>query len=111
MANTPWPGTLSRGRRRACSGRHSSRQATCAQIHENRPILACGIIIPSTAQAGERAGRNVLGILVMNRETATPLLPARDGQVLTLTLNRPEARNALSENLIRALQLSLDEAV
>jgi enoyl-CoA hydratase/carnithine racemase len=47
----------------------------------------------------------------MNRQTTTPLLPARDGQVLTLTLNRAEARNALSESLMRALQLSLDEAV
>src|SRR5215470_10667731 len=47
----------------------------------------------------------------MNKPTTTPLLPARDGQVLTLTLNRAEARNALSESLMRALQLSLDEAV
>jgi len=47
----------------------------------------------------------------MNKPTATPLLPARDGQVLTLTMNRPEARNALSESLMRALQLSLDEGV
>jgi enoyl-CoA hydratase/carnithine racemase len=39
-----------------------------------------------------------------------PLIPARSGQVLTLTLNRPDARNALSETLMRALQLSLDEA-
>ncbi len=40
-----------------------------------------------------------------------PLLPARSGGVLTITLNRPEARNALSESLMRALQLTLDEAV
>jgi enoyl-CoA hydratase/carnithine racemase len=40
-----------------------------------------------------------------------PLLPARADGVLTLTMNRPEARNALSESLMRALQLSLDEAV
>ena len=40
-----------------------------------------------------------------------PLLPARDAGVLTITLNRPEARNALSESLMRALQLTLDEAV
>jgi enoyl-CoA hydratase/carnithine racemase len=39
-----------------------------------------------------------------------PLLPTRQGSVLTLTLNRPDERNALSENLMRALQLSLDEA-
>jgi enoyl-CoA hydratase/carnithine racemase len=39
-----------------------------------------------------------------------PLIPIRDAGVLTLTLNRPEARNALSEMLMRALQLSLDEA-
>src|SRR5712672_534518 len=40
-----------------------------------------------------------------------PLLPTRDSGVLTITLNRPEARNALSESLMRALQLTLDEAV
>jgi enoyl-CoA hydratase/carnithine racemase len=40
-----------------------------------------------------------------------PLLPAREAGVLTITLNRPEARNALSESLMRALQLTLDEAV
>lgn len=40
-----------------------------------------------------------------------PLLPARANGVLTITLNRPEARNALSETLMRALQLTLDEAV
>ena len=31
--------------------------------------------------------------------------------MLTVTLNRPETRNALSENLMRAVQLTLDEAV
>src|SRR6266700_4932338 len=40
-----------------------------------------------------------------------PLLPTRESGVLTITLNRPEARNALSESLMRALQLTLDEAV
>ncbi len=40
-----------------------------------------------------------------------PLLPTRADGVLTITLNRPETRNALSESLMRALQLSLDEAV
>src|SRR2546430_3283666 len=43
--------------------------------------------------------------------TLPPLLPTRDSGVLTITLNRPEARNALSESLMRALQLTLDEAV
>jgi enoyl-CoA hydratase/carnithine racemase len=48
----------------------------------------------------------------MNRPTTLPpLLPSRTGGVLTITLNRPEARNALSESLMRALQLTLDEAV
>jgi enoyl-CoA hydratase/carnithine racemase len=48
----------------------------------------------------------------MNRPNPLPpLLPARDAGVLTITLNRPEARNALSESLMRALQLTLDEAV
>ena len=48
----------------------------------------------------------------MNRETnLPPLLPTRSHGVLTITLNRPETRNALSESLMRALQLSLDEAV
>jgi enoyl-CoA hydratase/carnithine racemase len=40
---------------------------------------------------------------------ATPVLAARDGAVLTLTLNRPEARNALSEGLMAALQSHLDD--
>ena len=40
-----------------------------------------------------------------------PLLPTRANGVLTITLNRPESRNALSETLMRALQLTLDEAV
>jgi enoyl-CoA hydratase/carnithine racemase len=39
-----------------------------------------------------------------------PVLPARESGVLTITLNRPEARNALSEGLMRVLQLTLDEA-
>ena len=39
-----------------------------------------------------------------------PVLAARDGAIATLTLNRPEARNALSEATMRALQLALDEA-
>ncbi len=48
----------------------------------------------------------------MNQQSASPLLlSARDGGILTLTLNRPETRNALSENMMRALQLALDEAV
>jgi len=40
-----------------------------------------------------------------------PILPTREAGVLTITLNRPEARNALSESLMRVLQLTLDEAV
>lgn len=35
---------------------------------------------------------------------------SRDGTVLTLTLNRPQARNALSEGLMAALQAALDAA-
>jgi len=38
------------------------------------------------------------------------LLSRRDDAVLTLTLNRPAARNALSEGLIAALQAALDDA-
>lgn len=38
------------------------------------------------------------------------LLTSRDGAVLTLTMNRPPARNALSEGLIAALQAALDTA-
>jgi enoyl-CoA hydratase/carnithine racemase len=40
----------------------------------------------------------------------TVLLSARDQAVLTLTLNRPQARNALSEGLMAALQVALDDA-
>jgi len=38
------------------------------------------------------------------------VLSARDGAVLTLTMNRPAARNALSEGLMAALQAALDAA-
>jgi enoyl-CoA hydratase/carnithine racemase len=47
----------------------------------------------------------------MTATNLPPLLPARTAGVLTLTLNRPETRNALSESLMRALQITLDEAV
>ena len=43
--------------------------------------------------------------------TLPPVLTAKANGVLTLTLNRPETRNALSESLMRALQIALDEAV
>ncbi|HEY1615595.1 MAG TPA: enoyl-CoA hydratase [Rhizomicrobium sp.] len=39
-----------------------------------------------------------------------PVLSERHGAVLRLTLNRPSARNALSEALMAALQARLDEA-
>jgi enoyl-CoA hydratase/carnithine racemase len=39
-----------------------------------------------------------------------PILPSRQDGVLTITMNRPEARNALSENFMRVLQLTLDDA-
>jgi enoyl-CoA hydratase/carnithine racemase len=45
-------------------------------------------------------------------ETRLPLLlPTRADGILTVAMNRADARNALSENLMRALQLTLDEAV
>lgn len=47
----------------------------------------------------------------MTPSSLPPLLPSRAAGVLTLTLNRPENRNALSESLMRVLQLTLDEAV
>jgi enoyl-CoA hydratase/carnithine racemase len=40
-----------------------------------------------------------------------PVLTAKANGVLTLALNRPETRNALSESLMKALQIALDEAV
>ncbi|HEY1836567.1 MAG TPA: enoyl-CoA hydratase [Rhizomicrobium sp.] len=47
----------------------------------------------------------------MNAPAAEPLvLTSRDGAALTLTLNRPKARNALSAGLMGALQFALDEA-
>jgi enoyl-CoA hydratase/carnithine racemase len=47
----------------------------------------------------------------MNAPTTEPLvLTSRDGHVLRLTLNRPAARNALSEGLMAALQTALDAA-
>lgn len=48
----------------------------------------------------------------MNVPAASPpLLIAKRNGVLTVTLNRPETRNALSESLMRVLQITLDEAV
>ena len=38
------------------------------------------------------------------------LLTSRDGTVVTLTMNRPQQRNALSEGLMAALQAALDAA-
>jgi len=43
-------------------------------------------------------------------DTESLVLSARDGGVFTLTLNRPEARNALSDALIADLQGALDKA-
>jgi enoyl-CoA hydratase/carnithine racemase len=40
-----------------------------------------------------------------------PVLTAKANGVLTITLNRPDARNALSESVMRGLQIALDEAV
>ena len=42
--------------------------------------------------------------------SAPPVLSSRDGAVLRLTLNRPAARNALSQGLMDALQQALDKA-
>ena len=47
----------------------------------------------------------------MNAPHSEPLvLDRRDGAVLQLVLNRPSARNALSEALMSALQEKLDSA-
>ena len=43
--------------------------------------------------------------------SSPPVLTAKRNGVLTITLGRPETRNALSESLMRVLQLTLDEAV
>ena len=43
--------------------------------------------------------------------SSSSVLTAKRNGVLTITLARPETRNALSENLMRVLQLVLDEAV
>jgi enoyl-CoA hydratase/carnithine racemase len=46
----------------------------------------------------------------MNVSTGNPVEVTRSDSVLTLTLNRPQSRNALSESMMRGLQLALDEA-
>ena len=43
--------------------------------------------------------------------SSPPVLTAKRNGVLTITLARAETRNALSETLMRVLQLTLDEAV
>jgi enoyl-CoA hydratase/carnithine racemase len=47
----------------------------------------------------------------MTSSSLPALLTAKQDGVLTIALNRPEARNALSEALMTVLQLALDEAV
>lgn len=42
-------------------------------------------------------------------DTSSPLLARRDGPVATLVLNRPESRNALNRELVRALGAALAE--
>ena len=42
--------------------------------------------------------------------TTPPLLVARDGGVLTLTLNRPEVLNSVTRAMAEALLAALDEA-
>ncbi len=46
----------------------------------------------------------------MTEADPSPLLRHCDGPVCTLTLNRPQARNALSDELLSALQAALAEA-
>jgi enoyl-CoA hydratase/carnithine racemase len=46
----------------------------------------------------------------METPSQTPLLASAADGVLTLTLNRPDARNALSDVLLRMLQLAFEEA-
>lgn len=47
----------------------------------------------------------------MNQQSASPpVLVNRNDGIVTVTLNRPEMRNALSESMMRALQLALDES-
>jgi enoyl-CoA hydratase/carnithine racemase len=48
---------------------------------------------------------------VLHAEAEPILLRSSRGQVLTLTLNRPQAGNSLSTAMIAALQAALDEAV
>lgn len=54
------------------------------------------------------AGGPRKGIVVTTSEAL--VLKSQNGAVLTLTLNRPQARNALSEGLMHELQAALDAA-
>ncbi|WP_425087511.1 enoyl-CoA hydratase [Stappia sp.] len=46
----------------------------------------------------------------MDSATPPPLVETREGGVLTLTMNRPERKNSLSEEMMAALQAALDAA-
>ncbi|WP_245566133.1 enoyl-CoA hydratase [Stappia stellulata] len=46
----------------------------------------------------------------MDSATQPPLVETRQGGVLTLTMNRPERKNSLSEEMMEALQSALDAA-
>ncbi|HET9016071.1 MAG TPA: enoyl-CoA hydratase/isomerase family protein [Thermomicrobiaceae bacterium] len=42
-------------------------------------------------------------------EESRPLLVSRDGQIVTLTLNRPRVRNAVSHQLLESMERTLDD--
>src|SRR5947209_18048438 len=46
----------------------------------------------------------------MSTTVSTPLVTEKEGGVLTLTLNRPEALNSLNTELLAALADALDQA-
>ena len=80
-----------------------ARPCDAVRGHHPRPRCAA----PTAARPGERRKRSCANLPAM---TDLVVVTADHGAVRVLTLNRPESRNALSRDLIRALYDALTGA-